>query len=388
MSPARPGTLNAFGPSTGFRRGRASRGQSVVEFALILPVFLLLLLIAVDFGRLFFTYIQLSNTAREGAAYASANPTTDNTTLTTIALRESNVQAQRGEGAASATAACFDSAGSAIVCSSALAGDGAGNRVTVSVIETFTFFTPLIGNFWPGGLHIGTSATAAIAVYAASGGGTPAPTCSTTPSTPTFTWQSPDPTNRPFLISVNAGASPNQAFPCQNIGYTWDFGGVSNASPPDASDPSREGMTQDYEYLSGGTYTVRLVVSNAAGDSPVATQTISLGTTTCNAPVAAFTVSPALVIDKHGNSNWTAADKHNNPGTQFTFNGTASAFMADPACHPTWSWDVGDLTAPAPTIDTVVHSYAHAWAGQTVRVVLTTTNDAGTDTAAFDITLQ
>ena len=55
-------------------RGHPSRGQAVVEFALILPVFLLLLLIAVDFGRLFFTYIQLNNTAREGAAYAAAQP--------------------------------------------------------------------------------------------------------------------------------------------------------------------------------------------------------------------------------------------------------------------------------------------------------------------------
>ena len=138
-----------------------SRGQAVVEFALIIPVFMLLLLIAVDFGRLFFTYIQLNNTAREGAAYAALNPATDPATLTTAALAESNVQAQSGEGAVTATASCVDSSGTHLDCASAAGGTGAGNRVTVSAGETFNFFTPLIGNFWPGGLHVGTSATAA-----------------------------------------------------------------------------------------------------------------------------------------------------------------------------------------------------------------------------------
>src|SRR5262245_51647344 len=54
---------------------RSRRGQSVVEFALILPVFVFLLLMAIDFGRLFFSYVQVTNAAREGAAYAAAAPT-------------------------------------------------------------------------------------------------------------------------------------------------------------------------------------------------------------------------------------------------------------------------------------------------------------------------
>lgn len=49
-----------------------SRGQSIVEFAILAPVLMLILLLAVDFGRLFFTYIAVNNAAREGAAYASA----------------------------------------------------------------------------------------------------------------------------------------------------------------------------------------------------------------------------------------------------------------------------------------------------------------------------
>ena len=45
--------------------------QSLVEFALILPVVLLLVLGAMDLGRLMTTKIALTNAAREGANYLS-----------------------------------------------------------------------------------------------------------------------------------------------------------------------------------------------------------------------------------------------------------------------------------------------------------------------------
>jgi Flp pilus assembly protein TadG len=50
------------------------RGQSLVEFALLLPMLLLLVLGAMDFGRLFFTKIVLTNAAREGANYLAWFP--------------------------------------------------------------------------------------------------------------------------------------------------------------------------------------------------------------------------------------------------------------------------------------------------------------------------
>jgi len=48
-----------------------SRGQTLVEFALILPVFLMLTLGVVDGARVFSAYIAITNAAREGALYAS-----------------------------------------------------------------------------------------------------------------------------------------------------------------------------------------------------------------------------------------------------------------------------------------------------------------------------
>ena len=49
------------------------RGQSIVEFALVLPVFLLLLVGLIDFSRLLFTYVSLSNGTREFARVAAVS---------------------------------------------------------------------------------------------------------------------------------------------------------------------------------------------------------------------------------------------------------------------------------------------------------------------------
>ena len=52
------------------RRRRRSRGQALVEFALVAPIFFLMLFAIIDFGR-FIYYVQiLNNAAREGARYA------------------------------------------------------------------------------------------------------------------------------------------------------------------------------------------------------------------------------------------------------------------------------------------------------------------------------
>ena len=49
-----------------------SRGQSLVEFALILPLFLIFVAACLDLGRVFYANISLTNAAREGAMQAAA----------------------------------------------------------------------------------------------------------------------------------------------------------------------------------------------------------------------------------------------------------------------------------------------------------------------------
>ena len=50
---------------------RNSRGQGIVEFAIAVPVLLLILLIVIDAGRLFYGYVALQNASRIAASYAA-----------------------------------------------------------------------------------------------------------------------------------------------------------------------------------------------------------------------------------------------------------------------------------------------------------------------------
>jgi hypothetical protein len=60
---------------TGMRRRarRRTRGQAMVEFALVAPMFFLLLFGIIEAGRFIFYYETLSNATREGARYAIVN---------------------------------------------------------------------------------------------------------------------------------------------------------------------------------------------------------------------------------------------------------------------------------------------------------------------------
>jgi Flp pilus assembly protein TadG len=50
-------------------------GQGIVEFALALPIFMMIMLGTIDLGRMFFDYIDLRGAVVDGAQYAARNPT-------------------------------------------------------------------------------------------------------------------------------------------------------------------------------------------------------------------------------------------------------------------------------------------------------------------------
>jgi Flp pilus assembly protein TadG len=85
--------IRHFGTRSRSTSGRRSRGQALVEFAFVAPIFFLLLFSIIDFGRYVY-YVQiLNNAAREGARYAIVHggnsfqptgPLPDDPTITSV----------------------------------------------------------------------------------------------------------------------------------------------------------------------------------------------------------------------------------------------------------------------------------------------------------------
>jgi len=59
------------------RKEKGEKGQALVEFALLVPIFLILLFAIVDFGMGFYSWITVTNSAREGARLGAVQATTD-----------------------------------------------------------------------------------------------------------------------------------------------------------------------------------------------------------------------------------------------------------------------------------------------------------------------
>ena len=77
---------------------RNQRGQAVTEFAVILPVLLLVLLAIYQFGVVFNNYIQVTASAREGARKAAVSRTNGNcAAVQAIAIRAARASAPRTE---------------------------------------------------------------------------------------------------------------------------------------------------------------------------------------------------------------------------------------------------------------------------------------------------
>jgi Flp pilus assembly protein TadG len=125
------------------RGSRRSRGQSLVEFALIVPIMLVLAGGTLDLGRLFYARVSIENAAREGAFYGSMNPRCDTAARSHCDNPDTADWRVRNEttGLAGLTVnfACSDAGSPVSVTSCA-----AGHTYEVSVSTDFDFVTPLL----------------------------------------------------------------------------------------------------------------------------------------------------------------------------------------------------------------------------------------------------
>ncbi len=80
------------------RANRARRGTAAVEFAIVLPILITIVLACIDFGRFASTYIAVTNAARVGAGFGSLNPVTSVTWADWEQSILAVVAAEMGEG--------------------------------------------------------------------------------------------------------------------------------------------------------------------------------------------------------------------------------------------------------------------------------------------------
>lgn len=131
---------------------RSQRGQSLVEFALVLPILLILLLGIVDFGMGLRAYVTLTNATREGARFAAVgNPAGSYPADCTGSFGGSAV------GRVCTTLSGLDLDGVQSVSVEYPDGQLPGNSVVVSADYQYEFITPLsaVAGFFSGGSFAG-----------------------------------------------------------------------------------------------------------------------------------------------------------------------------------------------------------------------------------------
>ena len=115
---------------------KAEKGQSLLEFALIVPILLVILAGVLDLGRLYYAYVSVTDAAAEGASYAAIHP-------------QANARAEVLQRAQEASGALvqIDPTMVQIDCPAI----AAGAPITVTVSYSFTVATPLLNVIVPTG---------------------------------------------------------------------------------------------------------------------------------------------------------------------------------------------------------------------------------------------
>jgi Flp pilus assembly protein TadG len=121
---------------------RPRQGQATVEFALILPIFLLILAGAIEFGRIFWSYGLLLQAAQEGARQGAVlgSATSD----TTIATAAQQTAAKGGLTLSTSNVVISATCSYTSTTSIAAANRTRGNLLTVQVSYHFTPLIPFL----------------------------------------------------------------------------------------------------------------------------------------------------------------------------------------------------------------------------------------------------
>ena len=283
------------------RRRPRTRGQSIVELALILPVLMLLVAATLDLGRMFYSQITITNAAREGAYEAAYSPASFQANAPCNAVNNRVMCRVLSEAKGSFVE--VQKADVQLECAPSCA-KGIGNNVKVTVLGHFSLITPLMAPFFGGSdVTLTSSASAQIITdppnAVAGPTPTPSPTATPTPApTPTPTpvptgvptpvpTASPSPTPTPvpcFAPTANFTVGPTSGFknttnfqftdlstnmPVGSCGtvWSWNFGDGNGQGNGAGTSTSRNPQYIYHKTNTTPGFTVTLAVSNSAGSS-------------------------------------------------------------------------------------------------------------------------
>ena len=198
-------------------RRRRTRGQSLVEFALVLPVTLLLISFGVDFGRVFLGWVDLNNVVRDAANFAAENPTAWNTVNPDTAAQAAYARLVTND-ASGINCTLPSSIPPPVFVGGSDAEQPIGTPVTVSISCTFSVITPMVGAVLGGGVPVTASAA-----YPSRSGvilNLPTPTPSPSPSPTPSPTPSPSPSATPSDSPTSSPSATPSATPSPSASPT------------------------------------------------------------------------------------------------------------------------------------------------------------------------
>ena len=307
------------------RPGRKrTRGQSVVEFALVVPVLLLLTLTAIDFGRVFLGWVNLQQMTRIAANHAAEHASAWGTPGDPA--QQAKYRQKVENDARLINCDPPDTIPDPIVAS----GTSLGAPITVALSCEFHILTPVISNLLGQTLLVSASTTYPVkegVVATVPGGGAPI----VLPPVAKFTG-SPQSGWSPLVVNFtneSTGGPTSQ---------TWNFRvgpggtGVGTATPNTSLTTGPQTVTYACTGTPGQTCTfgVSLAVANAGGNNAI-TKPDYITVLVPPLPMADFTGTPRTGIEPTV-VNFTADDPRN----------------PDPVTYVAWDWDLnGDGTFDA-----------------------------------------
>ncbi|MDA8330641.1 MAG: pilus assembly protein [Candidatus Dormibacteraeota bacterium] len=138
-------------------RKSRSRGQSLVEFALVAPLLLLLLSGGADLARAYFVGIQIADGARQAALYASDNPPVSGAPGSGYTSADLVAIAKNNAGSTAGLLGC-PTADITVTVGSTTTYSSGGFYQPISVSCALPLLTPLL----PSPVHIASNAEALI----------------------------------------------------------------------------------------------------------------------------------------------------------------------------------------------------------------------------------